>query len=310
MHSAHPIHRALVTFSNATTGEVRVKIPTILGIDSEVALSYIGRKAPWIVPTIGDQIVVTSDDTNLTNVFWVQTDNAYATTAGSAGSAGTATYATTAGSATNATNATNATTAGSATTATTAGYATTAGSATNTGLTKLQRVEFVGVTAVNFDNVFTSQFTNYRVSIETTSGGLAGRVVCASLRSGGTTNSSLSYAQGILAWSGSYANGSAVTVSAAGQVQEGWVIWSDVFQGADAYMDIYRPQVSGFPTSFLGFRQNRFNAGNTDGFNVRQVSGRIDSEASFDGIRFYSGISNAFPNGTMSGTITIYGYNK
>ena len=102
MHSAHPIHRALVTFSNSTTGEIRVKIPALLGADSEVAISYIGRKAPWAVPAIGDQIVVTSDDTNLTNVFWLQTDNAYATTAVSAG---TATYATTAGSATNATNA-------------------------------------------------------------------------------------------------------------------------------------------------------------------------------------------------------------
>ena len=80
MHSSHPIHRALVTFSNSTTGEIRVKIPALLGADSEVAISYIGRKAPWAVPTVGDQIVVTSDDTNLTNVFWVQTDNAYATT--------------------------------------------------------------------------------------------------------------------------------------------------------------------------------------------------------------------------------------
>jgi len=75
MHSQHPIHRALVTFSNSATGEVRVKIPTILGIDSEVALSYIGRKAPWVVPAVGDQIVVTSDDANLTNVFWLQTDS-------------------------------------------------------------------------------------------------------------------------------------------------------------------------------------------------------------------------------------------
>ena len=71
----HPIHRALVTYSDSTTGEVRVKIPTILGIDSEVALSYIGRKEPWVVPAVGDQIVVTSDDANLTNVFWVQTDS-------------------------------------------------------------------------------------------------------------------------------------------------------------------------------------------------------------------------------------------
>jgi phage baseplate assembly protein gpV len=74
MHSSHPIHRALVTFSNSTTGEIRVKIPALLGADSEVAISYIGRKAPWVVPTVGDQIVVTSDDENLTNIFWVQTD--------------------------------------------------------------------------------------------------------------------------------------------------------------------------------------------------------------------------------------------
>jgi phage baseplate assembly protein gpV len=74
MHSSHPIYRALVTYSSSTTGEIRVKIPALLGADSEVAISYIGRKSPWIVPTVGDQIVVTSDDTNLTNVFWLQTD--------------------------------------------------------------------------------------------------------------------------------------------------------------------------------------------------------------------------------------------
>lgn len=70
----HPIHRAIVTFSDNTTGEIRVKIPSILGINSEVSISYIGRKAPWVVPPVGDQIVVTSDDENMTNVFWMQTE--------------------------------------------------------------------------------------------------------------------------------------------------------------------------------------------------------------------------------------------
>jgi hypothetical protein len=74
---SHPIYRALVTFSDSVTGEVRVKIPTLLGASSEVSISYIGRKAhtgTWSVPDIGDQIVVASDDTNLTNVFWLRTD--------------------------------------------------------------------------------------------------------------------------------------------------------------------------------------------------------------------------------------------
>lgn len=73
----HPVYRALVTFSDNTTGEVRVKIPVALGIDSEVALSYIGRKATngvWAVPSVGDQIVVSFDDHHMTNVFWLQTD--------------------------------------------------------------------------------------------------------------------------------------------------------------------------------------------------------------------------------------------
>ena len=77
MHSSHHIYRALVTYSSSSTGEIRVKIPALLGADSEVAISYIARKAHsgvWSVPTAGDQIVVTSDDTNLTNVFWLRTD--------------------------------------------------------------------------------------------------------------------------------------------------------------------------------------------------------------------------------------------
>lgn len=73
MHSTHPIHRALVTYSSSTTGEIRVKIPALIGTDAEVTISYIGRKAPWVVPAIGEQILITSDDENLTNLFWLQT---------------------------------------------------------------------------------------------------------------------------------------------------------------------------------------------------------------------------------------------
>lgn len=79
MHCEHHsiVHRALVTYSSDTTGEIRVKIPSVLGIDSEVSISYIGRSSVngyWAVPTIGSQIVVSSDDENMTNVFWLQTE--------------------------------------------------------------------------------------------------------------------------------------------------------------------------------------------------------------------------------------------
>ena len=74
---SHPIYRALVTYSNTSTGEIRVKIPSLLGVDSEVSISYIGRAikgSVWSVPAINSQIVVTSDDNNLTNIFWLQVD--------------------------------------------------------------------------------------------------------------------------------------------------------------------------------------------------------------------------------------------
>jgi phage baseplate assembly protein gpV len=68
------MHRAIVNYSNSTTGDIHVKIPSVTGLNSVIALSKIGRKAPWVVPDIGEQILITSDDSNFTNVFWIQTD--------------------------------------------------------------------------------------------------------------------------------------------------------------------------------------------------------------------------------------------
>ena len=76
MYSA-PVFRATVVYSSSVTGEIKVRIPTVTGPDSSVPVSTIGRKAynsVWQVPQIGEQIVVTADDGNLTNVFWVQTN--------------------------------------------------------------------------------------------------------------------------------------------------------------------------------------------------------------------------------------------
>lgn len=69
-------HRAIVTFANADTGEIRVLIPALLG-SSEVGVSLFGRKSDaygWAVPAVGDQIVVGTDDSVFTNVFWIQSD--------------------------------------------------------------------------------------------------------------------------------------------------------------------------------------------------------------------------------------------
>ncbi len=71
----NPVYRAVVHYSDSTTGLIKVRVPVLSGADSVLDISYIGRSAAngvWIVPEIGSQIVVTADDENLTNVFWLQ----------------------------------------------------------------------------------------------------------------------------------------------------------------------------------------------------------------------------------------------
>jgi hypothetical protein len=71
----NPVYRAICVYSDSATGEIRVQIPVLSGLTDIVPISYVGRTAyngVWAVPSIGSQIVVTADDSNLTNVFWVQ----------------------------------------------------------------------------------------------------------------------------------------------------------------------------------------------------------------------------------------------
>jgi hypothetical protein len=71
------VYRAIVASSNSANGQIFVRIPSLLGIDSTIELSKIGRSVHngvWTVPAVGTQIVVTADDPNFTNAFWVQTD--------------------------------------------------------------------------------------------------------------------------------------------------------------------------------------------------------------------------------------------
>jgi phage baseplate assembly protein gpV len=66
------IYRAIVSYTNAETGDIKVRIPTKFGNDKSVLISKIGRKkvgGVWTMPENGEQVVVTSDDESFTNVF-------------------------------------------------------------------------------------------------------------------------------------------------------------------------------------------------------------------------------------------------
>ena len=63
------LYRAVIVYSNADTGEIKVRIPAKFGSEVTVPISYYGRTAPWDVPEVGKQVVVGSDDEQFTNVF-------------------------------------------------------------------------------------------------------------------------------------------------------------------------------------------------------------------------------------------------
>ena len=66
------VHRAIVSYADSSTGEIKVRIPSKFGPELTLDISFIGRKkvnGVWPVPAIGDQIVVTTDNSDYTNVF-------------------------------------------------------------------------------------------------------------------------------------------------------------------------------------------------------------------------------------------------
>lgn len=78
MNSHSLVYRALVVYSDERTGEIRVKIPSRIGVASDVSISFIAREKHnnlWVVPKEGSQIVVSADDENMTNIFWLHSDS-------------------------------------------------------------------------------------------------------------------------------------------------------------------------------------------------------------------------------------------
>ena len=72
------IHRAKVIASDSATGEIKAMIPSVTGLTGAVPVSFWGRElhianSKWLVPDVGDTIVVCREDEDYTNVFWINT---------------------------------------------------------------------------------------------------------------------------------------------------------------------------------------------------------------------------------------------
>jgi len=68
------INRAVVSYSNTNTGQIKVRIPSKFESNVVLDVSFIGRKINqatnvWPVPAVGEQVVVATDGDDYANVF-------------------------------------------------------------------------------------------------------------------------------------------------------------------------------------------------------------------------------------------------
>ena len=74
MYDGMNLYRAVVSYASATTGDISVRIPAILGPTEVLPVSKIGRAAvngTWEVPLLGSQVVVAIEDDRFSNVYMV-----------------------------------------------------------------------------------------------------------------------------------------------------------------------------------------------------------------------------------------------
>lgn len=73
MYDGMKVYRAIVSYASSTTGEVQVKIPSVLGDNGVLEVSKLGRSADtygvWDVPVVGSQAVVAVEDDRFSNVY-------------------------------------------------------------------------------------------------------------------------------------------------------------------------------------------------------------------------------------------------
>ena len=154
--------------------------------------------------------------------------------------------------------------------------------------TLITRQTISGALAYNFDNVFTSTYTNYKFRF--VGNASAGNYFFAQFRASGTTNTSGNYQQYLQRWNGANAaqlNQTQVNSSANAQ---------DVFMFD---MEIYNPQNTN-KTQFYQVSQGWANSSSPE---IRNYLGYFNGTDQFDGIRF--GMETS---GTVAGTVWIYGY--
>ena len=166
---------------------------------------------------------------------------------------------------------------------------TTLGVYADSGLVLLNTTSFSAVSSQSFDDVFSATYDNYRIMFNY--GGSSSTICRIKFRVGGVDNSGSNYFT--QNWTVSAGSG---TGAVEGPVTTGFQIGSHTATNFISIFDIGSPFLSSRQTTFFGFRA--FSAD----MNIR--SGVHTVSSSFDGFTVIP------TTGTITGDISVYGYNK
>ena len=169
---------------------------------------------------------------------------------------------------------------------------------TNSGLVYITRTTFSSSTAVNVDNCFTSNFTNYVITLNMT-GASANTNVNMRLRTGGSTDASSVYN---LAGFISYMGSSILSAASSGGPTTDWFLGShDInnYPNMPFRIEVMNPQVA--------YRTAIFSMGwqpvNPQPY-YRHIGGVTNNTTQYDGFSILAS------SGTFSGSVTVYGYRQ
>lgn len=160
------------------------------------------------------------------------------------------------------------------------------------GLILISTQDFSSVSAVTFDNVFSDSYFQYKVITSATGTTLAG--INFQFRSNGST-----YTTGNYAWAKLMGNGTSLTASRSTS-QTNWqnaLGAIDNNQGYSMNLEIFNPYQSVYTSGV-----NTHHYSQTGTHEIRSFS--ISVTNSFDGFYGYTS------GGTMTGSISVYGYYK
>lgn len=157
-------------------------------------------------------------------------------------------------------------------------------------------VSFSAQSTVSLNGVFNSTYDNYRIVFGNLNGSGAQQDVGLRLRKNNADNSSSIYYR-------QYLNATSTSVSGARvATSSNWIVFAVRDQGPfQAILDIFNPNNATIKTGALGFKA--YGSTSENSIIISSYTHDLTSSADFDGFTIFPA------SGTMSGTVSVYGYN-